>query len=136
MALNVARSNDCAAAPSPKATCNREGSAATPMVIASGPLLPSIVSVPLNTDADGDGFESANAECIGSAPSAPMASVADAAIPTGPMLSFERMVMACPLSGRDRHDADHQQNGVHAMARSRNRVGVRWVTARSAQTPP
>src|SRR3954452_7971312 len=109
MALNVARSNDCAAAASPKATCSREGSAATPMVIASGPLLPSIVSVPLNTDADGDGPESANADWIGSAPSAPIARVADAAIPTGPMLSFERMVMTCPLSARDRRVADHQQ---------------------------
>src|SRR4051812_31761458 len=79
------------------------------MVMSSAPLVPAIVSVPLNTDADADGLESANADWIGSAPSAPMARVADAAIPTGPMLSFERMVMTCPLSARDRRVADHQQ---------------------------
>src|SRR3954468_8211195 len=107
MAVKVARSNDCAAAASPKATRSCEGSAPTPIVMASSPFVPSIVSVPLSTDADGDGGESAKADWIGSAPRAPTASVADAAMPTGPMLSFERMVMTSPLSGRDRRGGGH-----------------------------
>src|SRR4051794_8089523 len=98
MAVKVARSNDCVAAAPPKTICSREGSAATPIVMLSEPSVPSMVSVPSCTDADGDGDgdESANADWIGSAPTAPMASVAVTVMPTGPMLSFERVVLGAP----------------------------------------